>query len=104
MLQRYKKNRTSASFLLTKCATFLIKCYWGTFSVPSRLTSFLFIVISLKLLDTLLEETKVYATVCALFYKMRMLVEVMCFRVLKNKISAIFQNLLFENQIWNSWQ
>ena len=68
-----------------------------------RLTSFLFIVISLKLLDTLLEETKVYATVCALFYKMRMLVEVMCFRVLKNKISAIFQNLLFENQIWNSW-
>ena len=36
MLQRYKKNRTSASFLLTKCATFLIKCYWGTFSVPSR--------------------------------------------------------------------
>ena len=35
MLQRYKKNRTSASFLLTKCATFLIKCYWGTFSVPS---------------------------------------------------------------------
>ena len=68
-----------------------------------RLTSFLFIVISLKLLDTLLEETKVYATICALFYKMRMLVEVMCFRVLKNKISAIFQNLLFENQIWNSW-
>ena len=36
MLQRYKKNRTSASFLLTKCATFLIKCYWGTFSVPSQ--------------------------------------------------------------------
>ena len=36
MLQRYKKNRTSASFLLTKCATFLIKCYWGTFSVPSK--------------------------------------------------------------------
>ena len=36
MLQRYKKNRTSASFLLTKCATFLIKCYWGTFSVPSN--------------------------------------------------------------------
>ena len=35
MLQRYNKNRTSASFLLTKCATFLIKCYWGTFSVPS---------------------------------------------------------------------
>ena len=39
MLQRYKKNRTSASFLLTKCATFLIKCYWGTFSVPSSATS-----------------------------------------------------------------
>ena len=43
MLQRYKKNRTSASFLLTKCATFLIKCYWGTFSVPSHFwDSFLF--------------------------------------------------------------
>ena len=40
MLQRYKKNRTSASFLLTKCATFLIKCYWGTFSVPSAAAVF----------------------------------------------------------------
>ena len=43
MLQRYKKNRTSASFLLTKCATFLIKCYWGTFSVPSDIYLPLFI-------------------------------------------------------------
>ena len=43
MLQRYKKNRTSASFFLTKCATFLIKCYWGTFSVPSFKTASIFL-------------------------------------------------------------
>ena len=36
MLQRYKKNRTSASFLLTKCATFFVRRYEGTFSVPSE--------------------------------------------------------------------
>ena len=31
-----KKNRTSASFLLTKCATFFVRRYEGTFSVPSE--------------------------------------------------------------------
>ena len=36
MLQRYKKNRTSASFLLTKCATFFVRRYEGTFLVPSE--------------------------------------------------------------------
>ena len=48
MLQRYKKNRTSASFLLTKCATFLIKCYWGDFfSALSVRQPFFFVTIDL---------------------------------------------------------